>query len=100
MAEQQDHDLPWKDILDLLFEEFMVFFFPEAHAQIDWRAGHEFLDKELQRSPLTLSWAAASWTNWSGCGPGTGAAWVLVHVEVQRQPARFPEDVRLPLSRL
>ena len=27
MAEQQDYDLPWKDILDLQFEEFMAFFF-------------------------------------------------------------------------
>ena len=39
MAEQQDYDSPWKDILDLQFEEFMAFFFPTAHAQIDWRAG-------------------------------------------------------------
>ena len=49
MAEQQDYDSPWKDILDLQFEEFMAFFFPTAHAQIDWRAGYEFLDKELQK---------------------------------------------------
>jgi hypothetical protein len=27
----------------------MAFFFPKAHAQIDWSAGYEFLDKELQK---------------------------------------------------
>jgi len=27
----------------------MAFFFPAAHAQIDWSAGFEFLDKELQK---------------------------------------------------
>ena len=32
MADQQDYDSPWKDILDLQFEEFMAFFFPSAHA--------------------------------------------------------------------
>ena len=52
MAEQQDYDSPWKNILDLLFEEFMAFFFPAAHAQIDWLAGYEFLDKELQKLSL------------------------------------------------
>jgi hypothetical protein len=52
MAEQQDYDSPWKNILDLQFEEFMAFFFPSAHAQIDWQAGHEFLDKELQKIAL------------------------------------------------
>ena len=52
MADQQDYDSPWKDILDLQFEEFMAFFFPSAHARIDWRAGHEFLDKELQKITL------------------------------------------------
>ncbi len=47
MAEHPDYDSPWKDILDLQFEEFMAFFFPAAHAQINWLKGFEFLDKEL-----------------------------------------------------
>ncbi|MEZ4713835.1 MAG: hypothetical protein R3A44_41990 [Caldilineaceae bacterium] len=44
-----DYDSPWKDILDRYFPEFMVFFFPQAFADIDWDRGFEFLDKELQR---------------------------------------------------
>lgn len=44
-----DYDTPWKDLLDRFFEAFMAFFFSEAHAQIDWMSGYEFLDKELQK---------------------------------------------------
>jgi hypothetical protein len=44
-----DYDTPWKDLLDRFFEAFMAFFFAEAHAQIDWLRGFEFLDKELQK---------------------------------------------------
>jgi len=44
-----DSDTPWKDLLDRFFEAFMAFFFPAAHAGIDWTRGYEFLDKELQK---------------------------------------------------
>ncbi len=44
-----DYDTPWKDLLDRFFEAFMAFFYAEAHAQIDWARGFEFLDKELQK---------------------------------------------------
>lgn len=40
---------PWKELLDRYFEAFVAFFFPAAHAQIDWARGFEFLDKELQK---------------------------------------------------
>ncbi len=33
-----DYDSPWKDILERYFEDFMAFFFPEAHKNIDWTA--------------------------------------------------------------
>ena len=49
MTSQADYDSPWKDVLDLLFEDAMAFFFPSAHAQIDWSCGFEFLDTELQK---------------------------------------------------
>jgi hypothetical protein len=44
-----DYDSPWKEVLDRYFEAFLAFFFPEAHADIDWTRGYEMLDKELQR---------------------------------------------------
>ena len=40
-------DTPWKDILEAYFPQCLEFFFPDAHAQIDWERGFEFLDGEL-----------------------------------------------------
>ncbi|MFY7997332.1 MAG: cytosolic protein, partial [Candidatus Kapaibacteriota bacterium] len=44
-----DYDTPWKEAIEQFFAEFMAMFFPEAAAKIDWSAGYEFLDKELQQ---------------------------------------------------
>jgi len=44
-----DYDSPWKEIIEIYFEEFMAFFFPKAHRKIDWSAGYTFMDKELQK---------------------------------------------------
>ena len=44
-----DYDSPWKEILEIYFADFMAFFFPAAHADIDWSRGYESLDKELQQ---------------------------------------------------
>ncbi len=35
-------------MLENYFEDFLNFFFPQAHQGIDWTQGFEFLDKELQ----------------------------------------------------
>jgi hypothetical protein len=42
-----DYDTPWKDALTRYFPEFVAFYFPEAHRQIDWTAPCEFLEQEL-----------------------------------------------------
>jgi hypothetical protein len=42
-------DKPWEYIVNIYFEEFMVFFFPEVHQLIDWNRGYEFMEKELQK---------------------------------------------------
>ncbi len=44
-----DYDSPWKEMLEDYFPDFMAFFFPKAHADIDWSKGYESLDKELQQ---------------------------------------------------
>jgi hypothetical protein len=31
-----DYDSPWREALDRSFELFLAFFFPQAHADIDW----------------------------------------------------------------
>jgi hypothetical protein len=42
-------DSPWKKLIEQYFEQFMVFFFPDIHAMIDWTRGYEFLDQEFQQ---------------------------------------------------
>jgi hypothetical protein len=63
-----DYDSPWKEALDRYFELFMAFFFPAAHADIDWKRGYEMLDKELQKIVPRPNRAAAWWTSWSRSG--------------------------------
>jgi len=48
-SEQPDqYDTPWKEAVEHYFVEFMAFYFPKAHAQIDWARGYTFLEQELQ----------------------------------------------------
>ena len=39
----------WKEVLEKLFSEFLQFFFPEIHKDIDFDKGYLFLDKEFQK---------------------------------------------------
>ncbi len=43
-----DYDSPWKEAIEQFFCEFLLFYFPEAHAQIDWAQPLVFLDQELR----------------------------------------------------
>jgi Putative transposase, YhgA-like len=81
---RSDYDSAWKEALERFFEEFISFFFPEAHSGIDWSKGYEFLDKELQQvvrdAELGRRLADKLVKVWSKDGE---EAWVLVHIEVQ-----------------
>lgn len=92
-----DFDSPWKEVLDRYFEQFMAFFLPEAHADIDWGRGYEMLDKEFQKiipeseqgrrvvDKLVKVWLKTG-EEW----------WLLVHVEVQTSPERdFPRRMHV-----
>ena len=48
-ADRDDHESPWKDLLDRWQRSFPEFFFPRIAADIDWSRGFECLDKELQK---------------------------------------------------
>jgi hypothetical protein len=84
--ECDDYDSPWKDILETCFQEFMMFFFPDAAIQIDWQTGYEFLDKELQQvvrdADLGRRNADKLVKVWLQNGQET---FVMVHVEIQGQ---------------
>ena len=50
MTELRDEfDSPWKEILEAYFQDFMQFFFPQIHDDIDWSRGYDFLDQELRQ---------------------------------------------------
>jgi hypothetical protein len=79
-----DVDTPWKEVVMHHFPEFMAFYFPQAHAAIDWSRPHYFLDQEfaalcrdaelgkrmLDKLVRVHTFAA-------------GEQWLLVHLEVQ-----------------
>jgi hypothetical protein len=97
-----DYDSPWKEALDRYFEAFLLFFFPQAHADIDWTRGYEALDKELQK----IVPAAAQGRRyvdklvkvWLTDGQ---EAWLLIHVEVQTwKEGDFPERMHVYNYRL
>jgi hypothetical protein len=88
-----DYDSPWKEALDLFFEWFLAFFFPQSYADIDWSRGYEMLDTEFQkvvREALVGRHRADKLVKvWLKNG---AEAWLLIHVEVQSQyDAGFPQ---------
>ncbi|MBD6620843.1 cytosolic protein [Komarekiella sp. 'clone 1'] len=83
---QTEYDSPWKQILQLYFADFMLFFFPQAHREIDWSRGFEFLDKELAQvvrdAELGRRLADKLVKVYR---TGGDEVWVLVHLEIQSQ---------------
>ncbi len=82
-----NYDSPWKDALETYFEDFIAFFLPQAHQEIDWRRGYEFLDKELTQvvrdaelGRRLVDKLAKVYLLTTG-----EEAWVLIHIEVQSQ---------------
>ena len=83
---QSDEDSPWKEILERYFEDFLAFFFPQAHAAIAWGKGHEFLDKELQKVVRDAKLGKRLVDKLVKVHTHEGVeAWVLVHIEIQGQ---------------
>ena len=83
---QSEFDSPWKDVIERYFQDFIQFFLPQAHGEIEWSRGFEFLDKELQQvvrdAELGLRLVDKLVKIWR---TGGDEAWVLIHVEVQSQ---------------
>ena len=88
-----DYDSPWKEMLDGYFPDFMAFFFPDAHADIDWSRGYESLDTELQQivrdAELGRRLADKLMKVWRRNG---AEQVVMIHVEVQGdRKTAFPQ---------
>jgi hypothetical protein len=87
MTELRDEfDSPWKDILEAYFQDFMEFFFPHIHDDIDWSRGYDFLDQELRQvvrdAELGKRLTDKLVKVWQRSGEET---WVLIHIEIQSQ---------------
>ncbi|AEG30870.1 RpnC/YadD family protein [Thiomicrospira cyclica] len=83
----QDHDSPWKEALELRFPEFLALLFPHVYALINWQREVIFLDKELQQI-LPNAENGRTYADklvQVECTDGI-ARWVLIHVEVQGEP--------------
>ena len=92
---KDDYDNPWKKAIECYFQEFMAFYFPDAHAQIDWSKQPVFLDQELQSithdaelgKRIADKLVRVSLLN-------GGESWIYIHVEVQgRMQSEFEERI-------
>jgi hypothetical protein len=86
-------DSPWKTAIETYFPDFMAFFFPQIHADIDWSRGFEFLDQELQQvvrdAELGKRLADKLVKVWRLSGQ---ESWVMAHLEVQStEESVFPK---------
>ena len=88
-----EYDSPWKEIIQLYFEDFMLFFFPQVHLQIDWSRGFEFLDQELQQVVRDAELGKRLVDKLVKIYRiGGEESWLLIHLEVQAQEKdNFPE---------
>ena len=75
----------------------MAFFFPIAHADIDWARGYEMLDKEFQpivrKSETGRRYVDKLVKVWLGSGE---QRWLLIHIEVQgSKEGDFPKRIHV-----
>ncbi|MDZ8106263.1 MAG: cytosolic protein [Nostoc sp. DedQUE12a] len=79
-----EYDSPWKEAIEIYFQECIEFFFPVAAQGIDWKRGYTFLDKELQQvvrdAELGQRFVDKLVQFWR---PNGKEKWVLIHLEVQ-----------------
>ncbi len=97
-----DYDSPWKEAIERCFAEFLAFYFPEVHAQIDWSQSVEFLEQELRsvmQDGEPDKCAVDKLVRVSRLGGQR--EWVVVHLEIQaQQQSAFAERMFVYHSRL
>ncbi|MEO5933271.1 MAG: DUF4351 domain-containing protein [Duganella sp.] len=90
-----DYDTPWKQVVTHHFPEFMAFYFPQAHAAIDWSRPHDFLDHELSAVTRDAELGRRVLDKLVRIHLHSGGEqWVLVHLEIQgRHDKDFAERI-------
>jgi hypothetical protein len=80
------YDETWKEAMDLWFEPFVAFFFPQVHRDIDWSRGWQSLDAELRQVVPDAEFGVKRADKLVRVWRRDGAeAWLLIHIEVQSQ---------------
>jgi hypothetical protein len=97
-----DYDSPWKEAVEDLFEEFLLFFFPQIHKDIDFSRGYQFLDKELQKIIKTSKTGKRLGDKLVKVYLNDGSEkWLLIHIEIQGYKEKaFPERMYIYNYRL
>ncbi len=84
MDSPDDYDSPWKEAVESYFPEFIEFYFPDAHRQIDWARGYQFLDQELRAVVQDAELGKRFVDKLAKVALRDGSErWVYVHLEVQ-----------------
>ncbi|MDM8544062.1 DUF4351 domain-containing protein [Desulfococcaceae bacterium HSG9] len=84
MEPSPEYDSPWKEILEQYFEDFMAFFFPETHLDIDWSSEYTFLDKELEKIVRDAELGSRRVDKLARVRRINGEeAYVMAHIEIQ-----------------
>src|SRR5262245_43586705 len=80
------YDSPWKEAIEYAFEDFVAFFFPDIHADINWQEGYDFLDAELQQVVHDAELGRRLADKLVRVRRKNGdPIWVLIHIEIQGQ---------------
>lgn len=80
------YDETWKEAMDIWFEPFVAFFFPQVHHDIDWSRGWQSLDAELRQVVPDAEFGVKRADKLVQVRRRDGAeAWLLIHLEVQSQ---------------
>lgn len=88
-----DYDSPWKEAIERHFADFLQFYFPLAHAAIDWSQPVDFLEQELRgvTSDALLGKRVVDKLVRVVVHDGRHE-WLYIHLEVQGSPeANFAE---------
>lgn len=82
-----NYDTPWKAAITSHFDEFMAFYFPAAHAAIDWSVAPSFLDQELAEFSRVARVGRRRLDKLIRVVPLNGSPQlVYIHIEVQGWP--------------
>ncbi len=79
-----DYDSPWKEAIERYFDDFMHFYFPDAHTRIDWSQPYLFLDQELRAVAHDAAFGARLVDKLVRVSSRNGQTeWIYVHIEIQ-----------------